>query len=292
MKRTCMVLALLIALLMSTTALADTTSKNDMLTIQKLIADRVEDGNWVYFEEDEKVTIEDLFSFTLTNVICTESASDNMMDVLYFISLESSQENIGIADFGFLLMSTDANDQYEYHFSDKVYGLLNGQAQQLSWPVALSTKRETKIVLSYTVPKETKVLDFVYSNIHCSNPHEYRITGDLKVYTKYRTPMDFIFENNSGKTITDFNIAPASERTWGQNWLASYNDPTLKNEYWMEIGFVGTSYERRSGEEWEMRIVFEDDTYTTFSEIDLDDILWLELVPGDDDGDYTLLVTR
>ena len=41
-----------------------------------------------------------------------------------------------------------------------------------------------------------------------------------------------------------------------------------------------------------MRIVFEDDTYATFGEIDLDDILCLELIPGDEEGDYTLLVTR
>ena len=60
----------------------------------------------------------------------------------------------------------------------------------------------------------------------------------------------------------------------------------------MEIGFVDTSYEGRNGEDWEMRIVFEDDTYATFGEIDLDDILCLELIPGDEEGDYTLLVTR
>ena len=41
-------LALLLSLLMCATALADTTSKNDMLTIQNLIADRVENKNWVF----------------------------------------------------------------------------------------------------------------------------------------------------------------------------------------------------------------------------------------------------
>ena len=101
MKKICTMLALLLSLLMCTTALADTTSKNDMLTIQNLIADRVEDKNWVFFEEHEKVAIENLFCFTLTNVICTESESDNMMDVLYYITLEGIQENISIADFGF-----------------------------------------------------------------------------------------------------------------------------------------------------------------------------------------------
>lgn len=292
MKKICTMLALLLSLLMCTTALADTTSKNDMLTIQNLIADRVEDKNWVFFEEHEKVEIENLFCFTMTNVICTESESDNMMDVLYYITLKGIQENISIADFGFLLMSKDALDQYEYHFSDEVYGFMNGQTQQLSWPVALSTERETEIVLSYTVPKETRVLDFVFSSIHCSNPHEYRTTGSLKVHTLYRSPMDFIFENNSGKTITNLYITPALESSWGKNWLTSYNDPTLKNDYWMEIGFVDTSYEGRNGEDWEMRIVFEDDTYATFGEIDLDDILCLELIPGDEEGDYTLLVTR
>ena len=42
MKKTCtMLLSLLLSLLMCMTALADTTSKNDMITIQNLIAERM-----------------------------------------------------------------------------------------------------------------------------------------------------------------------------------------------------------------------------------------------------------
>lgn len=41
-----------------------------------------------------------------------------------------------------------------------------------------------------------------------------------------------------------------------------------------------------------MRVDFEDGTYATFGEIDLDDIIHLELVPGNEEGRYTLNVTR
>ena len=64
------------------------------------------------------------------------------------------------------------------------------------------------------------------------------------------------------------------------------------NGYWMAIEFAGTTYENRSGEVWDMRVDFEDGTYATFGEIDLNDIIHLELVPGNEEGRYTLNVTR
>ena len=293
MKKTCtMLLSLLLSLLMCMTALADTTSKNDMITIQNLIAERMNNEEIVFFEMGEKVSVEGQCVFTLTDLVSTESNNDGMMDIIAYLSIRSTVENLGLADYDFMLATKTASGNEDYYFPNAIYGYMNNQVQQLAWPVAMSTEFETEIVLRYTVEKETTALALVFTSIASIDRQDYHSTDDIKAYVEYRTLMDFTFENNSGKTINELYVAPKTESNWGKNWLASYTDTTLMNGYWMAIEFAETTYENRSGEVWDMRVDFEDGTYATFGEIDLEDIIHLELVPGNEEGRYTLNVTR
>lgn len=293
MKKTCtMLLALLLSLSICMIALADTTSKNDMDIIEKLIVERLNDEGVVRFEMNEKVSVEGQCEFTLTDVFAMDSNEEDMMDIVAYLNVRSTVENLGLADYDFMLVTETASGKDDCYFPNAIYGYMNDQVQQLAWPVAMSMEYETEIILEYTVEKDTTGLALVFTSIASNDGQEYHITDALKVYLKYRTPMDFAFENNSGKTINALYVAPKSDDDWGKNWLASYTDPTLMNGYWMAIDFVETAYEKRIGEDWDMRVDFEDGTNAIFSEIDLDDIIHLELISGDEEGRYTLRVTR
>lgn len=291
MKKICVILVLLLSLQMCTTAYADTTSKNDMLTIQDLISERVNNDKLEPFEMNEAVTVQEQCVFTLTNLTIAASDRSGMMDVLAYLNVKSLVENLSLADFDFMLVEQVKGGDDEYHLPEAVYGDVYGQYQQFAWPVAISTEHEMELVFRYTVAKDTPGLGLMYTSI-ISDGQEYRSTDDLKVYIEFRTPMDFIFKNSLDKTITELYVVPASDRSWGKNLLNAYNDPTLMSGYWMEVEFADTVYEERTGESWEMRIVFEDGTYATFSEIDLDECVQLELFPDDEEGRYTIQTTR
>ncbi len=134
MKKTCtMLLSLLLSLLMCMTALADTTSKNDMITIQNLIAERMNNEEIVFFEMGEKVSVEGQCVFTLTDLVSTESNNDGMMDIIAYLSIRSTVENLGLADYDFMLATKTASGNEDYYFPNAIYGYMNNQVQQLAW---------------------------------------------------------------------------------------------------------------------------------------------------------------
>ncbi len=274
-------------------ASAQTTSKDDMLTVVDMINAKTE-SEYDDYQLGEEVVVDGLFTFTLTNMQCVESDQEGMMQVQCYVTITGLMEELSASDYDFSLVTrANAAHTYEYYWAEDVYGIIGSdrRIQPFAWPIILPTEEPLELVFIYTVPKTETMLGFLYSNIWGDGTTGFESKGNMKLYTKIRTVMDCRFVNNSGKTLKELYIVPSDNGAWGDNLLSFYEDPTLPNNFWLVTEFASSQWADATGKQWEIRVVFDDGTEATFSRIELDDIMCLELVPAEEEGSYSLDVT-
>lgn len=286
-RATSFLLVCLLTLSFLPAALADA---NDALIAQarQSILNRCQDQN-VDVRMDQKISAENGIDYTITDLSFHSEDGNGTMRVEVYLDISqgaSSDLRLGLMDFGFMLLVLPPNaaslSDMQAYLPNHVIDMTNGRYQELNWPVMLDKDLVLSVCLTYVVPKTMQNFGFAQTNLFGSGAGDLTEKGPIYTYSFTRCANDFDLINNSTKVITELYAVPSDAATSGDNWIALSGYTQLDIGKWMPIIFDHSDDADTVSNDWLLTFVFADGSTTSFSGLDLHNIIDLYLEEDDD----------
>lgn len=297
LKKTVLLLALLLTLTISVRALAERSSEALIAQTKSILNEIASSGDGVHrLEYEDEFTILDKVKTRLRTVGFTDKKNE-VGSVNYFAVIDldawTNDYGIGVCDIDFLLKVPDENGNADYILPDAVYWVEDQYTQEVIFPVTVQDGK-VSIMLEYTVPGVFGDIELLYSNVWSTDDDD-RVESDGTYYswTLRHTPNDTVFMNQMDQDVTELYVVPSSAADWGRNLTEDYETRVVKAGNWVIVRFSGTEYEDVRDENWDIRIILEDGSEHTYTIEPLIGINEMILTQNDDDpGRSVLKVSR